>query len=201
MIIKTHGYFYGLILKTNTIITQNRENMTLKLWELKKELMDLDNQIDSLMAEEGLSEDEKENALNKLLEKFLASEQSFNKKATDIASYIQYLEVLNVGRKAKIKELQQSVKSSESVANGLRKYLTIQMQLLNKSKIEGEEVVIRTRQNPLRLVLTCEDEDLPKEFQRIEITPDKRAIRKYLETNQDCEFAELVDGGKTIIIK
>ena len=175
--------------------------MTLKLWELKEELIDLDNQIDSLMAEEGLSKDEKESALNKLLEQFLASERGFNKKATDIASYIQYSEALNVGRKAKIKELQQNVKSSESVANNLRKYLTIQMQLLNKSKIEGEAVVIRTRQNPLKLVLTCEDEDLPKEFQRIEITPDKRAIRKYLETNRDCEFAELVDGGKTIIIK
>ncbi len=165
----------------------------MKLWELSEDLTNLDNAIFLISEDENITDEEKENLLNELFNQWLESEDKFIEKAVNCASYINHLEQLAELRKAEIKRLTALKNQVENQAKRLRSYLISHMMRTGKKKIEGVSCKLSLRKKPPQLELNCEVEDLPQEYQRITIEPDKTAIKKFIKEHGNKDWARLTD--------
>lgn len=165
----------------------------MKLWELSEDLTELDNEISTINDDENIADEEKEKLLNDLLEQYLDSESNFNEKAVNVAQYIKHLENLAELRKAEIKRLTALKNQADNQAKRLRDYLISHMMRTGKKKIEGVSCKLSLRKKPPQLELNCEVEDLPQEYQRITIEPDKTAIKKFIKEHGNKDWARLTD--------
>lgn len=164
---------------------------TTKLWELSAEIESLENQITEVQDDENLSEFEKDQLMGEILEVWLSTGKEFDAKVCKFAGYIKYLEALTEARKNEYRRLRELAEQSEKQAEKLRSYLVLNMQKLGKTKINGLSANLSLRKKPARVILNCEVEDLPEQFKRVEITPKLTAIKDFLKSSPDCEFASL----------
>jgi hypothetical protein len=67
------------------------------------------------------------------------------------------------------------------------------MMRVNKKKVEGVTCKLSLRKKPPQLELNCEVEDLPQEYQRITVEPDKTAIKKFIKEHGNKDWARLTD--------
>lgn len=174
----------------------------MKLWELSDEIAELDNAIATINDDETIPEDEKESLLNELFSQYLESDEQFTQKAVNVASYIKYLEDLAELRKLEVKRLTALKQNAENQAQRLRGYLVMHMSRLNKKKLEGVNVKLSIRRKPATLEINCDVEDLPTEYQRITIEPDKAKIKAFIKEHGDHSWAFMKDSDEfSLIIK
>ncbi len=164
---------------------------TPKLWELSAEVLSLESSIADIAEDDSLSDSEKEILLGELLEKWLGTGKEFDSKACNVAAYIKHLEALTEARKNEYRRLRELAESSEKQAEKLRSYLALNMQKLDKKKINGLSANLSLRKKPARVVLSVEPEQLPEQFKKVEVTAKLSAIKDYLKSNPNCEFAQM----------
>lgn len=164
---------------------------TPKLWELSTEIIELENSIAEIMEDELLTESEKETLLGELIELWLGTGKEFDSKACNVAAYIKHLEALTEARKNEYRRLRELAEQSEKQAEKLRSYLVLNMQKLDKKKVNGLSASLSLRKKPAKVILNVLPEQLPEQFKKIEVTPKLTAIKDHLKVNPSCEFAQM----------
>jgi vacuolar-type H+-ATPase subunit I/STV1 len=161
------------------------------LWELSEEIKGLEDAIAEIRDSEDFSADAKEEAINQLWIDYLESGEDFDTKACQVAHYIKSLEALTEARRNEYRRLRELAEQSDKQAEKLRDYLVAQMEKVGKKKISGTTANLSLRKKPARVLLNTEPENLPREMQKVEITPKLSVIKDYLKTHPECEFAYL----------
>lgn len=169
----------------------SKKSTSPKLWELSAEVLSLENSIFEIQENDDLSDSEKENLLGELMEAWLGSGKEFDDKACNVAAYIKHLEALTEARKNEYRRLRDLAEQSEKQAEKLRSYLVLNMQKLDRKKINGLSASLSLRKKPAKVILNCEPEQLPEQFKKVEISPRLSEIKNYLKANPNCEFAQL----------
>lgn len=176
-------------------------NSDLALWELTSELRQLSSALEAVCAEEELSEQQQQELLQALADKYLQAESDFDHKALQIARLINYRGQVNLARKNEIERLKKLHNTSQKGIEQLKKYLVYQMTTTDKLSIEGTSHSLSLRKKPPSLVIHCNTEDLPEEFIRATKNPDKVALRDACK-KEKLPFAELVDTNEfSLVIK
>jgi hypothetical protein len=172
--------------------TEKAVKSTPKLWELSAEIIELENYISEITEDElELTDSEKEILLGELLETWLGTGKEFDSKACNAAAYIKHLEALTEARKNEYRRLRELAEQSEKQAEKLRSYLVLNMQKLDKKKVNGLTASLSLRKKPSKVVLNVLPEQLPEQFKKVEVTPKLTAIKDYLKINPNCEFAQM----------
>jgi hypothetical protein len=179
----------------------NPQNPTPKLWELSSEIEQLEDAIAEILDQDELSDEEREQQLELIFSQWLLADNNFDKKAISVAHFIKHLEALAEARKTEYRRLRNLAEQSDKQAERLRYYLASNLVKLNKKRIQGVAATVSLRKNPVKVILNCEPEQLPPEFQRVTVEPRLTAIKDYLKTHT-CEFATLSTEEKySIMIK
>lgn len=172
------------------------------LWEISETIIDIENQINDILENEELSDEDKEEQTNKLLNNWFEGGVNFKQKAEKLANYIKHEEAITKARKEEVKRLQNLAKQSENKANRLKEYLIHQMEKTNNTKIEGVKHKLSLRKKPPELKIKTSVENLPKEFVEIEYKLKKSEIKKFLKKfdYQECEWAKMSDNKENSLI-
>jgi len=174
----------------------------MKLWELSQDIETLESAIALIEEDSSISETEKEELIKDIYAQWLETEGEFETKALNTASYIRHIEAITNARKEEIKRLQSLAKQSENQANRLKKYLAEHMKRTGKTKIEGTTGKLSLRKKPKQLVINCDVEDLPEEYCKVTIEPDKTKIKAFIKEYGDLTFAHMKDFNEySLIIK
>jgi hypothetical protein len=168
----------------------------MKLWELSADVEMLSTAISEIENDETIADEDKEKLLNDAFAQWLETDKDFDSKALNVASYIRHLEAITKARKDEIKRLQTLAKQSENQANRLRDYLIEHMNRTGKTKIEGVNSKLSLRRKPPQLQILCDVEDLPEEYQKVSIAPDKTKLKEFIKANGDLTFAKLTDSNE-----
>lgn len=161
-----------------------------RLWEINEEIQELANYI-GIIEDSDLNPSVKDAKLERYFNSWLAINEKFNSKAENVAKYIKYLEALTKARQEEYRRLRELANQSEARAKQLREYLVKQMMVADKAKIEGTTCNISLRKKPDKVILEKEPQDIPPEYQKVEITAKLSAIKKMLKDNPDCDWASL----------
>ena len=159
------------------------------LWELSEEIKGLEDAIAEIRESEDFSTDAKEEAINQLWIDYLESGNDFDTKACQVAHYIKSLEALTEARRNEYRRLRELAEQSDKQAEKLRDYLVAQMEKVGKKKISGTTANLSLRKKPARVILIAEPENLPGQFQKVDVTARLSLLRDYLKNHPDCEFA------------
>ena len=161
------------------------------LWELSEEIKGLEDAIAEIRESEDFSADAKEEAINQLWIDYLESGNDFDTKACQVAHYIKSLEALTEARRNEYRRLRELAEQSEAMADRLRNYLLKLMIKVGKKLIKGLTANLSLRKKPARVIVIGEPEDLPGQFQKVEVTAKLSLLKDYLKTHPECEFAYL----------
>lgn len=164
---------------------------TPKLWELSDEINYLEELLNEIELRDDLTDAEREGYYEIILNDWLSTGKEFDSKACNVAAYIKHLEAITEARKNEYRRLRDLAEQSEKQAQRLRNYLVSNMQKLNKTKISGLSANLSLRKKPAKVVLICPPEDLPAAFMKVEITPRLSELKKHVQSNPDCSFAQL----------
>ncbi len=161
---------------------------TIRLWELSEEIKELENAIATLVEDETLSEEEREDRLQEMFARWLKTGESFKQKAEQVARYIRHTEAVATARKAEARRIRDLATQAENQAARLRKYLTNQMILSGVDRIEGVSTKISLRKKQPIVLLNIPAEELPPEYVRVTHKPDLTKIRAALKTDTEGEI-------------
>jgi hypothetical protein len=161
------------------------------LWELSEEIKGLEDAIAEIRDSEDFSADAKEEAINRLFTDWIESGNDFDTKACQVAHYIKSLEALTEARRNEYRRLRELAEQSDKQSEKLRDYLVAQMEKVGKKKISGTTANLSLRKKPARVIVIAEPEDLPREFQKVEVTARLSLLKDYLKTHPECEFATM----------
>jgi len=159
------------------------------LWSLSSEILALEDAIAEILEDETLFDNEKEEQTAALFDRWLGYSESFDKKAEAIAGYIHYLDALTEARKAEYRRIRELSAASERQKERMKTYLVSHMSKAGKTKIQGANSSLSLRKKPPKVVLSVEPEELPVQFQKIEILPKLNELKAHIKVNPDCEFA------------
>lgn len=166
-------------------------NQPTRLWELSDEIQQLEDAIALIQEDETISDEERENKLEKTFNQWLETEGSFKVKAEQVAAYIRHQEALTKARKEEAKKIQSLAKEAENQADRLRKYLTAQMIRSNVKRIDGVTVKIGLRKKQPTVLLNIPAEELPAEYVKVTHKPDLTKIRAALKGDTTIGWASL----------
>jgi hypothetical protein len=152
-------------------------------------LVELEELISDVLEDDSLSDKAKDCRAEHLFQEWIETEGDFEKKAIMVAAWIKHQEALAESRMTEYRRIKKLAEQSQNQAEKLREYLLSQMEKANKTKIEGAIAKVSVRSKPARVVLNCELEDLPAQYQTIEITPKLQEIKKALKMNPNIEWA------------
>lgn len=157
-----------------------------RLWELSEEIRELENAISAIADDKTLTEEVREDKLQKMFARWLSTGESFKKKAEGVARYIRHQEALAEARKQEARRIRDLATQAESQAARLRKYLTNQMLLSGVDRIEGVSTKIGIRKKQPQILLNVPVEELPAEYVRVTHKPDLTKIRAALKNNENA---------------
>jgi hypothetical protein len=126
----------------------------MKLYEIKDDILKLLDILDSELPAE--IKDQAEEWLDKL-------DSTFDEKAFNIARYIKNLEGESMAVKAEKDRLAKRQKALDAKAKGLKDYLSIMMNRLDKDKIKDDVFTIAMQNNPPSVDLV-EQSKIPQEY-------------------------------------
>ncbi len=126
-------------------------------------------------------------------------ELDFHDKLDNVLMYRQSLLREAEAFKAEIDRMTAIKKALEAKAERLERYTIEQMQATNKVKHEGLFKV--TIGKPSKQVNILDVNELPLGFYRMEVVPDKAAIKKAIESGETITGASLIDGKPRLTIK
>ena len=165
-----------------TINKKEKITMTDNLWNKTQDLIDLEEAIAEIIADEELTEAEKEEQSQKLFAEWLEQDKDWKVKLESAAYAAKCLEKEAAAVKSMIDELKIRHASKLNSANKLKQYILLAMQQRGETKIKGKYSTIyqQTRQP---LILRVAPEELPQEFQRVKVEPKINELKQALKTS------------------
>ena len=129
------------------------------------------------------------------------NQEAVQVKGVNIAFVIKKYDSEIEPYKKEIERLQQAVKAKENAKERLKSYLKSNMERLGITEIKGEIMTIRL-QNSRSSVEIVDKDSIPKKFlnKKIDIVPDKKAIKEALDSGQKVKGVELKES-KSLILK
>lgn len=102
-----------------------------------------------------------------------------------------------------LKRLQGAKASKMNAVKRMKENLMASMVETGKTKFKTELFAFGVQKNGglAPLELTVKPEELPTEFQKVTITADNTALRKYIEETGDLSYGVLKDKGETLRIR
>jgi len=178
---------YSLVIGTSTLTYQKAiERSSIqptRLWELSKEIKQLETAIALIADDETLTDEDKETKLQETFNQWLSTGESFKTKAEQVARYIKHQEALAEARKAEARRIRELAQQAENGAARLRKYLIDQMVRSDIQKIDGVSTKIGLRKKQQEVLLNVTPEKLPAEYVKISYQPDLTKIRALLKVD------------------
>ncbi len=150
------------------------------LWDKTKELEWLEDQMHSIDIDEELSEEEKETKRELIFQQWLIAEGDWETKIESCGYAVKCLEKENQAIASMIDDLKARKKNKEGQIKRLKRYMLNAMQNRNKTKIKGSYSTIYT-QTYKPVILNCEPEELPQEYQRVKVEPNMTELKKALK--------------------
>lgn len=131
--------------------------------------------------------------VQELLQKMVAQESDWDKKAVNVAKYLQYVKQQQEVIKAEIDRLDKKSKQMQSQYNNLHDLLLFQMQSFGKTEIKDPILSIKVRDNPFSLFIQDESV-IPEKYkkEKVTVTVDKTAIRNAIKNGEDIDGADLI---------
>ncbi|MEG5087978.1 MULTISPECIES: siphovirus Gp157 family protein [unclassified Microcoleus] len=165
------------------------------LHQLTAQLEDLDELIDSIEGEEITPE--LEVAVQQLLEQRDSTYEQWLTKVDNYCAAITNRHALSKQRKAEAERLSKLAATDSKRVEWMKQQLKIclESQGVKKLSLHRFSLTISNNGGVLPLKLICEVEELPPQFQRIEISPDNGAIRQALEAG-DIEAQQIAQFGE-----
>ena len=169
------------------------------LHQLTAELQDLDELIDSIEGEEITPEleAELEAAVQQLLEQRDSTYEQWLSKVDNYCAAITNRHALSKQRKAEAERLSKLAATDSKRVEWMKQQLKscLESQGVKKLSLHRFSLTISNNGGVLPLKLVCEVEQLPPQFQRIEVSPDNGAIRQALEAG-DIEAQKVAQFGE-----
>jgi DNA gyrase/topoisomerase IV subunit A len=166
---------------------------------LTAELEDLDELIDSIEGEEITPEleAELEAAVQQLLKQRDSTYEQWLTKIDNYCAAITNRHALSKQRKSEAERLSKLAATDTKRVDWMKQQLKkcLESQGVNKLSLHRFHLTISQNGGVLPLKLVCEVDELPPQFQRIEVSPDNSAIRKALETG-DVEAQKVAQFGE-----
>lgn len=118
----------------------------------------------------------------------------FEEKAQNVAHMVANLEAEAAAAAEAAKKMSARSRATKNKADRLREYLKTQMERVGKSVIKSDQVVVKIKNNPPKLVVDNQ-ELIPEEFTEKEVVTKllTKSIKAHLES-QDEEWAHLEQG-------
>lgn len=131
--------------------------------------------------------------VQELLQKMVAQESDWDKKAVNVAKYLQYVKQQQEVIKAEIDRLDKKSKQMQSQYNNLHDLLLFQMQSFGKTEIKDPILSIKVRDNPFSLFIQDESV-IPEQYkkEKVTVTVDKTAIRNAIKNGEHIDGADLI---------
>lgn len=166
------------------------------LYQLTNEMAELDE----LLA----SADPNSPEVLALIQRALALQDEREHKVDAYCSLIAELTARGAARKAEAERLYLNAQRQENAAKSLKYRLLESFKTLGIKKLETDKFTVSVCANgglvPLELAPNLDPATLPKNFQRVTVTPDTEAIRAALATTE-LSFAKLGERGQHVRIK
>ncbi|MEG5237016.1 siphovirus Gp157 family protein [Microcoleus sp. AT9b-C3] len=165
------------------------------LHQLTAQLEDLDELIDSIEGEEITPE--LEAAVQQLLEQRDSTYEQWLTKVDNYCAAITNRHALSKQRKAEAERLSKLAATDSKRVEWMKQQLKIclESQGVKKLSLHRFSLTISNNGGVLPLKLSCEPQELPPQFQRIEVSPDNGAIRQALEAG-DIEAQRVAQFGE-----
>ena len=165
------------------------------LHQLTAELQDLDELIDSIEGEEITPE--LEAGVQQLLEQRDSTYDQWLSKVDNYCAAITNRHALSKQRKAEAERLNKLAATDSKRVDWMKQQLKkcLETQGVKKLSLHRFNLTISNNGGVLPLKLWCEVDQLPPQFQRIEVSPDNSAIRKALEAG-DVEAQKVAQFGE-----
>ncbi|MEG4197376.1 siphovirus Gp157 family protein [Microcoleus sp. Pol12A5] len=165
------------------------------LHQLTAQLEDLDELIDSTEGEEITPE--LEAAVQQLLEQRDGTYEQWLTKIDNYCAVITNLHALSKQRKSEAERLSKLAATDSKRVDWMKQQLKIclESQGVNKLSLHRFNLTISNNGGVLPLKLSCEPQELPPQFQRVEVSPDNSAIRQALEAG-DIEAQRVAQFGE-----
>lgn len=165
------------------------------LHQLTAELEDFDELIDSTEGEEIMPE--LEAAVQQLLEQRDSTYEQWLVKVDNYCAAITNRHALSKQRKAEAERLSKLAASDSTRVDWMKQQLKkcLESRGVKKLSLHRFHLTIGNNGGVLPLKLVCEVEQLPPQFQRVEVSADNSAIRKALESG-DIEAQKVASFGE-----
>jgi len=100
----------------------------------------------------------------------------------------------------RIKELQEKKRIRSKQIEWLTDGILFRMDSLGRTKLKNAEYTVSLRNNPDRVEVD-DVESLPKEFQRVKVEADKKALAEYSKAHELPPGCKWVSGGQSVVIR
>ena len=163
------------------------------LYNITAELTNLNLEISQVLEDEYLSSEEKDSKTEIIFQQYLSVESKFDDRACQMAAYVKQLEAEAFAIKSESERIALFAKEKSKLAAQIKATLLEEMQCLAKTKIEGSHAKISIRKNPTAVVVDADIEEIPEDLVTVKVTktPDKKAIKAFVQANPDCDFAHI----------
>lgn len=171
------------------------------LYDLKDNLINIEEQLDELLNEETLTEEEKTENANKLLAFREKIKGLIVEKNEGLIQVIKNKEAVVNTLKTEEDRLKKRRQSQEKSITKLKEYMLSIMEELHQDKIETSLATILKRKNPISLEIV--DESLiPVEYLNSTIVVNKKGIMdEYKKTGVLASGTKIIDDKYSIMIK
>lgn len=171
-----------------------------KLWELSKEMHDLEEAIADIQETEEFTDEQKEARIQSVFAEWLVNSDQFESKALAVAGYIRQQQAIADARKAEAQRLKTLQAQAENRVKSLKEYLKREMERTGKTKIEGVNGKLSLRRSPGVVALKIPEDQVPPEYCNITIKPALTDIKKAVQSGK-IDWAEIVENGFSLTIK
>jgi hypothetical protein len=131
----------------------------------------------------------------------LESETDFNEVLTDIVRRIEDAKALAVGTAGRLQELQARKGRFEYRVHALREFAFRIMQSAELHKIELAEATLSIRAGTPQLIGEVDAEALLPEYRKIQVSPDRTAIKEALKAGRTVPGYTLSNAQPSLIIR
>lgn len=171
------------------------------LYDLKDNLINIEEQLDELLNEETLTEEEKEENANKLLAFREKIKGLIVEKNEGLIQVIKNKEAVVNTLKAEEDRLKKRRQSQEKSITKLKEYMLSIMEELHQDKVETTLATISRRKNPISIEIVNEAL-VPLDYLNTTTVVDKKKILEYYKkTGEETAGTKIIDDKYSIMIK
>lgn len=167
----------------------------MKLYENAQEM----NVLYSFAEEDGLDELTTETIFDTLE----GLEMEFNDKVENICFVVKNILAEADAISAELERLNKRKKARINRVDSLKRYLKVCMDAAETKKAGGKlfTATVRKAGGKLPLIVDVDPEELPTSLQKVTVSADTDAIRNYIDSGAECEFAHYGERGESLVIR